>query len=154
MHAKLLQSCPTLCDSMDCSPPGSSVHEILQARILEWVAMPFSRGSSPPRDQTQSPALQADSLSSEQPGKRPPPKVPNDPAIPLLGIYHEKITIQKDICTSMFTAALFTIARKWKQPRCLSTDEWIKKLWYFTHTHNEIFSSVQSLSCVRLFATP
>ena len=41
-YAKLLQSCPTLCDPMDCSPPGSSVHGILQARILEWVAMPFS----------------------------------------------------------------------------------------------------------------
>ena len=47
------QSCPTLCDPLDCSPPGSSVHGILQARILEWVAMPFSRGSSQPRDQTQ-----------------------------------------------------------------------------------------------------
>ena len=44
------QSCPTLCDPMDCCPPGSSVHGILQARILEWVAMPFSRGSSQPRD--------------------------------------------------------------------------------------------------------
>ena len=44
---------PTLCDPMDCSPPGSSVHGILQARILEWVAIPFSRGSSTPRDQTQ-----------------------------------------------------------------------------------------------------
>ena len=43
------QSCPTLCDPKDCSPPGSSVHGILQARRLEWVAMPFSRGSSPPR---------------------------------------------------------------------------------------------------------
>ena len=41
-YAKLLQSCPTLCDAMDCSPPGSSVHGILQARILEWVAMPLS----------------------------------------------------------------------------------------------------------------
>ena len=41
---------PTLCDPTGCSPPGSSVHEILQARILEWVAMPSSRGSSPPRD--------------------------------------------------------------------------------------------------------
>ena len=51
--AKLLQLGPTLCDPVDCSPPGSSVHEILQARILEWVAMPFSRGSSQPRDQTQ-----------------------------------------------------------------------------------------------------
>ena len=43
----------TLCNPMDCSPPGSSVHGILQARILEWIAVPFSRGSSQPRDQTQ-----------------------------------------------------------------------------------------------------
>ena len=48
---KLLQSCPTLCDPTDCSPPGSSVHEILQARILEWVAISSSRGSSQHRDQ-------------------------------------------------------------------------------------------------------
>ena len=47
------QSCPTLCDPMDCSPQGSSVHGILQARILEWVAISFSRGSSRPRDRTQ-----------------------------------------------------------------------------------------------------
>ena len=47
------QSCPTLCDPMDCSPPGSSVHEIFQARILQWVAISFSRGSSQPRDRTQ-----------------------------------------------------------------------------------------------------
>ena len=46
------QSCPTLCDSVDCSPPGSSVHGILQARILEWVAISYSRGSSWPRNQT------------------------------------------------------------------------------------------------------
>ena len=52
MLAKLLQSCLTLCDPMDCSPPGSSVHGILQTRILEWVAMPSSRGSSQPRDLT------------------------------------------------------------------------------------------------------
>ena len=49
----LAQSWPTLSDPMDCSPPGSSVHGILQARILEWVAILFSRGSSPPRDQAQ-----------------------------------------------------------------------------------------------------
>ena len=49
----LLHSCPTLCvDPMDCSPPGSSVQGILQARALEWVAMPSSRGSSWPRDRT------------------------------------------------------------------------------------------------------
>ena len=50
--AKSLQLCLTLCDPMDCSLPGSSVHGILQARLLEWVAMPASRGSSQPRDRT------------------------------------------------------------------------------------------------------
>ena len=50
---KVAQSCPILCDPMDCSPLGSSVHGILQTRILEWVAILFSRGSSQPRDQTQ-----------------------------------------------------------------------------------------------------
>ena len=49
--AKLLQLCPSLCDRMGYSPPGSSVHEILQARILEWVAMTSSKGSSQLRDQ-------------------------------------------------------------------------------------------------------
>ena len=52
-----------------------------------------------------------------------------DPAIPLLGIYPEKTIIQKDSCTTMFIAALFTISRTWKQPKCPMTDEWIK-MWY------------------------
>ena len=52
MHAKLLQPCLTFCSPMDCSPPGSSVHGILQAKILEWVAMPFSRVSPQPRVRT------------------------------------------------------------------------------------------------------
>ena len=52
MWVKVSQSCPTLCNPMDCSPPGSSVHGFLQTRILQWVAMPFSRRSSWPRDQT------------------------------------------------------------------------------------------------------
>ena len=63
------QSCSTLWDPMHCSPPGSSVHRILQARMLEWVAIPFSRGFSQPRDQPGSPALQAHSLSTKPPGK-------------------------------------------------------------------------------------
>ena len=57
-------------------------------------------------------------------------ELPYDPAIPLLGIYPEKTIIQKESCTTMFTAALFTIARTWQQPKCPSTDEWIKKLWH------------------------
>ena len=52
MHVQSLQSCPVLCDPMDCNMPGSSVHGILQARILEWVAMHSSRGSSQTRDGT------------------------------------------------------------------------------------------------------
>ena len=55
-------------------------------------------------------------------------ELPYDAAIPLLGIYPEKSIIQKDRCTPMFTAALFTIARSWKQPKCPSTDEW--KTWH------------------------
>ena len=53
-----------------------------------------------------------------------------DPAIPLLGIHTKEIRIERDTCTSMFTAALFIIARTWKKHKCLSTDEWIKKMWY------------------------
>ena len=66
------QLCPTLCDPMNCRPPGSSVHGILQARILEWVATPFSRGSSQPGIKSRSPALQVDSLPSEPPGSQAP----------------------------------------------------------------------------------
>ena len=57
-------------------------------------------------------------------------KPPYDPTIPLLGIDPEEAKIEKDTCTPLFISALFTIARTWKQPRCPSTDEWIKKLWY------------------------
>ena len=53
VHAKSLQSCPTLCNPMNCSPPASSAHGILQARILEWVSIPSSRGFAQPRGQTQ-----------------------------------------------------------------------------------------------------
>ena len=57
-------------------------------------------------------------------------KPPYDPAIPLLGIYPEETKIERDTCIPLFIAVLFTVARTWKQPRCPSTDEWIKKLWY------------------------
>ena len=74
-----------------------------------------------------------------------------DPAIPLLGIYPEKTIIQKDICTPMFIGALFTTARTWKQPKCPSTDEWVKKMWciytmeyYSAIKRNEIGSFVET----------
>ena len=62
-------------------------------------------------------------------------------SIPLLGTYPEETKIEKDTCTPMSTAALFTVARTWKQSRCPSTDEWIKKLWY-TYTM-EYYSAIK-----------
>ena len=56
--------------------------------------------------------------------------MPYNPAIPLLGIHTKETRIERDTCTPVFIAALFAIARTWKQPRCPSKDEWIKKWWY------------------------
>ena len=57
-------------------------------------------------------------------------EVPYDPTIPLLGIHTEETRIERDMCTPVFVTALFIIARTWKQPSCLSADEWIRKLLY------------------------
>ena len=71
-----------------------------------------------------------------------------DPAIPLLGIHTKETRIERDTCTPMFIAALFIIARTWKQPRCPSADEWIRKLWYiytmeyYSAIKNNTFESV------------
>ena len=94
---------------MDGSSPGSAVPGILQARVLEWVAISFSRRKTLWRFL-----------------KKLGIKSPYDPAIPLLGIYPEETRVEKDTCIPFFTAALFTIARTWRQPGCPSTDEWIK----------------------------
>ena len=59
-------------------------------------------------------------------------ELPYDSAIPLLGVYTEETRIERDMCTPMFIAALFIIARTWKQPRSPSADEWIRKLWPIT----------------------
>ena len=68
-------------------------------------------------------------------------ELPYDPAILLLGICPEKTVIQKKSCTAMFTAALFTIARPWKQSKCPSTVEWIKKMWHIYTIH--YYSSIK-----------
>ena len=75
-----------------------------------------------------------------------------DPAIPLLSTHTKETRNERDTCTPMFIATLFTIARTWKQTRYPWTDEWIKKLWY-TYVHIMEYS-VQSLSRVQLFVTP
>ena len=87
--------------------------------------------------------------------KKQETELPYDPAIPLLGIHTKETRIERDTCTLMFIRTLFIIARTWKQPRCASADEWIRKLWYtYTMEYSVQFSSVQSLSRVRLFVTP
>ena len=89
MKVKVSQMCLTLCDPMDCSPPGSFFHGILQARILEWVANPFSRGSSHPGIEPRCPAVQADSLPSEPPGK------PNNTRVGSLPLFQRIFPIQE-----------------------------------------------------------
>ena len=74
--------------------------------------------------------------------------LPYDPAIPLLGIYPEKTINQKETRTTMFIATLFTIARTWKQPKCPSTDEWIKKMW---HIYIMEYYSVIKINEIELF---
>ena len=103
--------------------------------------MPFpSPGDFPdPGIEPGSPALQTDALPSEPPGKprtvwrffkKLEIELSYNPAVQLLGIHTEETRIERDPCTQMFIAALFTIARTWKQPRCPSADKWIRKLWY------------------------
>ena len=91
---------PTVHDHMDCNLPGSSIHGIFQARVLEWVAIAFSKNCH----MTQQSHCWA-----------------NRPRKPELKETH---------VPQMFIAALFIIARTWKQPRCPLADEWIRKLWY------------------------
>ena len=72
-------------------------------------------------------------------------ELPYDPAIPLLGKYTKETRIERDLCTPMFIAALFIVARTWKQPRCPSADEWIRKLWYICTM--EYYSAIKKNTC-------
>ena len=78
-------------------------------------------------------------------------ELPYDLAIPFLDIYLEKTIIQKYTCTSVFIAALFTIARTWKQPKCPSTDEWIKTMWHINTV--EYYSAIENKEIMPFAAT-
>ena len=84
-------------------------------------------------------------------------ELPCDPAVLLLGIYPEKTLIRKDTCTPVFTAALFTIARTWKQPKCPSTDEWIRMIYIYhiyiymcIYTHIHIYQYIHTYNEILL----
>ena len=133
VRAKSLQLCSTLCDPMDWSLAGSSVHWILQERILEWVAISYTRGSFWLLDQAHVSChlhWHQGSLALALPGKtRTTIWLSNFN----LGIYKKKTLkalIQKHTCTPILTVALFTIVKICKQLTCPSTDEWIKKMWH------------------------
>ena len=78
-------------------------------------------------------------------------ELPYDPAIPLLGIYLEKNMIQKDTNTPMLIAALFTIVKTWKQPKCPSAEKWIKNMWYIYTM--EYYSAIKKYEIIAFVAT-
>ena len=120
----------SLCNPTDYSPLGSSVHGILQVTILEWVAIPFSRGSSWPRNWTQV-SCTAGRLFTIW-ATRDFLKMPYKSANPLLGVYPKRLKTQipKSTCNPVFRAAWLTIAKMWKRLKCPSTNDWIKKMCY------------------------
>ena len=163
----LSRSCPTLCDPVDCSLPGSSVQGILQARILEWVAISFAnknhnkivlilhtlqddcyqkeQKTSFGADVKKLEPLEMQKWSSHYGSTMVgPPKNQTQnyqPAVSLLGDYilkKLKAGTGRQICTPMIIAALVTIAKKWKQPKYPSVDEWINKIWYTMEYYSDL----------------
>ena len=127
MINEVTQSCPTLCDPMDYSLPGSSLHGILQARVLEWVAISFSRGS-----QGSNPGLprcrQMLYTLSHQ-GSLLSERIRSQKVTYRMVLFIWKLMfIQK--CVWVFIAALFIVIPNWKQARYPSTGEGISKLYY------------------------
>ena len=155
---KCTQSCPTLSDPKDCSPPGSSILGIFQARVLEWGAIAPDRMAAIKKStnnkcwreyEEKGTLLHCWECKLVQSLwrtvwillKKLEIELPYDPAIPLLGIHSEETRTERDTCTPMLFAALFTITRTSKHSRSPPACEWIRKLRYiFT---KEYYSAIK-----------
>ena len=121
VHAQSLQLCLTFCNPMECSPPGSSVCGIIQAGILEWVAIPSSRGSSQPKDWTHVSCIGRRGFFTTSTTWEALALL-CDPVIPLLDTYPQNSRQILIKYTYVIFIALFTVVKRCKQPRCPSVD--------------------------------
>ena len=123
---------------MDCSLPGSSIHGIFQARVLEWGAIAFSTHMEKKCKKAKWLSEEALQIAVK---RREAKSIGEKEKYTHLNAEFKRIArrdkkvflktrIERDTCTPVFIAALFIIARTWKKPRCPSADEWIRKLWY------------------------
>ena len=142
VKVKVAQSCPTFCDSMDCSLPGFSVHGILQGKILEWVAVSFSRGSSQPRDQTQVSRI-ADGFftiwatkeahSPKRVNKLPPQKQITKQADKQLAGSQTHFAVNDKLTKSDWVLSHSFGCRKsstvWERPKVKSPPNYLKRKW-------------------------
>ena len=130
------QSCLSLCNPMDCSSPGSSVYGILQARILEWVAISFYRGLPKWGIEPRSPALQADSLSSEPPGQ-------TQLGLKLLHISSHKLHVFKYLYRTWILWVCKTKQKFWSwtdldsNSGCFWLGHWLSFCLHFLYLQNE-----------------
>ena len=131
MSVLVIQLCPTLCNPMDCSPPDSSVHGILQARILEWVALPSSRDLPDPAIKPRSPTLQADSLPSEPP-RQLHTKIQNAFCFKQIRSEDENIRGLKKLVT-LCPKAYFTPLLLFAAVQSLSPVQFFATLWTVAH---------------------
>ena len=141
------QPYPTLCDPVDCSLPGSSVHGILQARILEWVAISSSTDLPHPEIEPQPPILQADSLVLDPPG------IPIWSSSSALDFYPKKTEMLAWKCTSLPCSLQLSLQwPRYGSSLCPSMTEWMKRMWWIgRYTQWSVIQLLKNLKSCHLW---